>query len=174
MTSKTFDPTSLTPRAALAWNEPGVQDYVTSGMTTTNHRSIETYLIMVGGARDKATAAGIATPFIQMTASDVKRFVGVLRKEKSARQYFLRLRALYKYHEREDLRKLLPVLRADKTKVGPEDIFSHDELNRLLDAAGSKRDRVLIAGLYESGGRVSEVLALNMKGLERHQNGGNG
>ncbi len=41
-----------------------------------------------------------------------------------------------------------------------------------LDAAKSLRDRALLVAMYETGGRISEVLALNVEDLTRHENGG--
>src|SRR6266571_2963149 len=187
-----FDPNSLSPAAREGYAESGIKEYVTLGMTTTKHRSIETALTTAGSMRRIANAAGLTTPFIQMTTKEVKslavaiqNYVNPRAEEPNPRPYQVLLRSILEYHAgaTEDeadkkrllaCRNLIKVAKPKATKIGPDDILTVDELNRLLDAADSMRDRVLIAALLETGGRVTEVLSLNVESLTRHQNGGNG
>ncbi len=142
-----FDPNSLSPAAREGYAESGIKEYVTLGMTTTKHRSIETALTTAGSMRRIANAAGLTTPFIQMTTKEVKslavaiqNYVNPRAEEPNPRPYQVLLRSILEYH---------------------------------AGAADSKRDRVLIIALLEMGGRVSETLSLNVESLTRHQNGVN-
>src|SRR6266581_460442 len=187
-----FDSNNLGPSAREGYNEPGIPEFVALGMGTTKHRSIETALIIAGSMRRIANAAGLTTPFVEMTTKQVKalavavqNYVSPRSEEPNPRPYQVLLRSILKYHagateDEADKKRLLACWNLIKpakpkaTKIGPDDILTVDELNRLLDAADSMRDRVLIAALLETGGRVTEVLSLNVESLTRHQNGGNG
>src|SRR5437867_3876932 len=187
-----FDPNNLSPAAREGYAEQGVQEYVALGMTTTKHRSVETALTTAGSMRRIANAAGLTTPFIEMTTKQVKslavaiqNYVSPRSEEPNPRPYQILLRSILEYHanaaeDEADKKRLLAARNLIKpakmkaTKIGPDDILTVDEINRLLEAADSKRDRVLIAALLETGGRVTEVLSLNVESLTRHQNGGNG
>lgn len=48
----------------------------------------------------------------------------------------------------------------------PEDIPSEDDVKKMIDAASKPRNRALVATLYESGGRIGEVLTRKLKHLE--------
>ena len=53
------------------------------------------------------------------------------------------------------------VMKAKKPRMDPSDILSPDEVNLLINAALTLRDRALFGLLYETGCRISEALALN-------------
>ena len=53
------------------------------------------------------------------------------------------------------------VMKAKKPRMDPADILTPDEINFLMGAALTLRDRALFGLLYETGCRISEALALN-------------
>lgn len=179
-----FDPAKVTGLSAVAregWAEPGVSDYVVGGMRTQKANSIETTLITAGSTRRSATAAGLTTPFMSMSARDMRTLVVAIKRRDNPRPNLIFLRALLRYlaqTEEDDaekrrlsnLRDQIRVPPPNETKIGPNDIFTMDEVNRMLDAATSKRDRVLIATLYETGGRRGSILAVNLDDLQRRKN----
>lgn len=56
----------------------------------------------------------------------------------------------------------------DKKKINPQDLITKDELNSLLRNANSPRDRCLIALLFETGARISEVLDIKIGDIQKH------
>ncbi len=188
----TLRPKQSIPRGAGGLHRAGIREYVALGMTTKKHRSVETALTTAGSMRRIANAAGLTTPFVEMTTKEVKAlavaiqsYVNPRSEEPNPRPYQVLLRSILDYHaapteDEADKKRLLAARNLIKpakmkaSKIGPDDILTTDELNRLLDATTSKRDRVLLIALLETGGRVTEVLSLNVESLTRHQNGGNG
>src|SRR5437867_12705552 len=160
-----FDPSNLSPAAREGYAEIGIREYVALGMTTKKHRSVETALTTAGSMRRIANAAGLTTPFVEMTTKQVKAlavaiqsYVSPRSEEPNPRPYQVLLRSILEYHagaseDEADKKRLLACRNLIKpakpkaTKIGPNDILTVDEINRLLDAAESKRDRVLIAAL---------------------------
>jgi integrase/recombinase XerD len=55
--------------------------------------------------------------------------------------------------------------RSKKRKL-PEDILTEEEIEKLIAACQSARDRALISTLYESGARKGELLAVKIKHIE--------
>jgi site-specific recombinase XerD len=53
-------------------------------------------------------------------------------------------------------------MKRSKKRLAPGDILTPDEVRAMFDAAGYKRDRALIACLWETGVRVHELLALDV------------
>lgn len=159
----------MRPIAKLALAEEGVKDYLQS-VGTTNEGSRETYCVHLGISIKRARDLGLP-PLLQMTKKDVGALVDALKGMGSYATYVRKLKAFWAYHERADLVKALPKVKDTKTRVGPNDILSVEEINRLLGAAVSKRDRGLIVALFETGGRIAEVLSINVENVSRVQNG---
>jgi site-specific recombinase XerD len=161
----------MKPAAVLAAAEPGMEEYVSS-IGTNNPRSIEVYLEMFGHVVRQARELGLPS-LKEMDVKSMTRLVAELRKSPSGGQYLRRLRSFYRFYDRGDLLRVIPKVRSTETKIGPEDIISVAELSRLLAAARSLRDRALLVTLFESGGRISSLLAIDIENLTRHQNGAN-
>src|SRR2546426_10866449 len=100
-----FDPKNLSPAAREGYSEPGVKEYVALGMGTTKHRSVETALTTAGSMRRIANAAGLTTPFVEMTTKEVKAlavaiqsYVNPRSEEPNPRPYQVLLRSILDYH----------------------------------------------------------------------------
>jgi len=159
----------MRPIAELALTEQGVKDYLQS-VGTTKEGSIETYCVHLGVSIKRARELGLP-PILKMTKRDVGSLTGALKALGSYSTYVRKLKAFWTFHERADLVKALPKVKDGKTKVGPNDILSMEEINRLLGATVSKRDRALVVALFETGGRITEVLSVNVENVSRVQNG---
>jgi site-specific recombinase XerD len=139
-------------------------------------------------ARSGASAASIATyerqlaqcegwlgkPLGRATERDVTDLKKKLRTMASARQYTTLLRMFYKSAKREDLRELL-VLKQRLKRLNPNDILGPSEVQAMIEAAPSVRDRALIACLWDLGVRVHELLAVDLadiRKLDSPENGG--
>ena len=62
-----------------------------------------------------------------------------------------------------------------QARLAPDEILTLPEVNAMLRAARSLRDRALIAVLWESGARISEVNALDVRDVRKlvsRENGG--
>src|SRR5438093_2766580 len=167
--ANTDKPTTMTT-AVLGSKEPGMAEYIGS-VKTRNKDTHETYLQFFGSIRNKANGIGLTKPLLEWTKADVQRLVPVLKEAGSAAHYTQKLRSFFTFHDREDLVKAIPKLVMNPTTVGPNDILTKSEINGMLDAALSMRDKALIVLLYETGGRVSEVLDLNVENVELRGDG---
>src|SRR6266699_5089699 len=152
--ANTYKP-AMKPTAVLGAKEPGMAEYIGS-VKTRNKDTHETYLAFFGSIRIKANEIGLTKPSLQWSKADVQRRVPVLKETGSAAHYTQKHRSFFSFHDRDDLVKAIPKLVMNPTTVGPDDILTKSEINGMLDAALSMRDRALIVLLYETGGRVSE------------------
>lgn len=57
------------------------------------------------------------------------------------------------------------------TKKLPKDLLTKDDIEALINAASTERDRALIATLYESGMRRSELFSIKIKNVSFDENG---
>lgn len=116
----------------------------------------------------------VGKPLAQASQRDVLEVTKRLRGMQSGKQYANILRTFYKAAGREDLRALLRVKQRIK-RLSPQDILSVGEVQAIIDAANSARDKALIATLWETGVRIHELLALNLRDVqvkESPENGG--
>src|SRR2546422_5973275 len=122
-----FDPKNLSPAAREGYSEPGVKEYVALGMGTTKHRSVETALTTAGSMRRIANAAGLTTPFVEMTTKDVKalavaiqNYVNPRSEEPPVVHWLLRLSpgSLESHDASQELRVGSPNNRITKTDGG--------------------------------------------------------
>ncbi len=88
-----------------------------------------------------------------------------LRKRTAGPQYSKLMRMFYHAAGRDDLADLC-VLEQRTHRLSPDEILTPKEIQALLEAAISLRDRALIAVLWETGVRISEACALRMKDVQ--------
>lgn len=100
----------------------------------------------------------------QSTGNNAK--TGETLKKKTQNYYLIALRAFLKYLARQNIKSLAPE-RIELAKVGERHIeyMSNEELHRLLEApegsdVKSLRDRAILAMLFSTGLRVSELCSL--------------
>ena len=53
-----------------------------------------------------------------------------------------------------------------KGRILPEELLTQDDVKALVDATERSRDRALILTLYETGGRIGEVLSLRIRNVQ--------
>lgn len=156
----------MRPSAERTKREPGAEEYLAS-VGTTNEGSIETYLTILGSVIERA-----GKPLLKMTPAEVRKLGMGLKEERSGKHY---LRELRRFLRANGARRLLEAVpksapRGDRA-IGPDDVFSVEEVNRLLEAAASMRNKALYAVSLECGTRVQETLSLNVEGLRRSASG---
>ncbi len=119
-------------------------------------------------ARDMAAILRVLGDPARATPRDVER---VLRSTLVARKRVALLRALLKEAGRGDLVPGHLNLR-EKRKLRPDQMLNLEDINAMVRAALSLRDRALVAVLWETGGRIHEILALRLGDV--YQSKGNG
>ncbi len=111
-------------------------------------------------------------PLSSLALSDLAELMKRLRGMLSGQHYATILRMFFDRAEMEQHRKRA-VLKQRLKVLGPDDILTVAEVQAMIDATDTTRDRALIAALYETGVRVSELLNLNLEHVSRkEQNGG--
>jgi integrase/ribosomal protein L40E len=63
------------------------------------------------------------------------------------------------------------VIRSVRTTKMPEEMLDQEEVEKLIEAAQTNRDRALIAFLYESGVRKGELLSIRIENVKFDENG---
>lgn len=131
--------------------------------------SLETYERQLGQAE-----AWLGKPLSSATERDLIILKKRLRAMPSGPQYARLLRMFYKAAKREDLRELV-VLKQRLKKLRPDDLLTVQEVQAMIDATAPLRDRALLGVLWETGVRVSEIMALDLadvRGTDSPANGG--
>src|SRR2546429_386875 len=143
-----------------------IADFVArSGASPT---SLETY------ERQLAQCEGwLGKPLSRATERDITDLKKKLRTMASAKQYTTLLRMFYKTTKREDLRELL-VLKQRLKRLNPTDILGPGDVQAMIEAASSVRDRAFIACLWDLGVRVHELLAVDLADLRETDSPENG
>ncbi len=108
----------------------------------------------------------VGKPMEEIAREDLVGLNKSLRAKRSGFQYATILRMFYKMAHREDLREILNV-KLKRKRIGPDDILTMPEVQRLIDEAPSLRDKALIATLWETGARIHEVLAVRLQDVKR-------
>ena len=75
------------------------------------------------------------------------------------------LKKFFKWLEKEELVNWF-TLGEVETSLGPADLITEDEFQRILAACTNHRDKAIVALLYESGCRVGELLSLRIKDVQ--------
>ena len=105
---------------------------------------------------------------LDLTSEEVEEFLVYLRQNEppslsSFKHLVYGLRHLYGIYQREDMEVILPEVNHPKTL--PE-VFSKEEIHRLLCAPGYLKHRVLLATIYDAGLRISEATSLLISDLD--------
>ncbi len=93
------------------------------------------------------------------------------RAERTKQDYKKLIRKFFKWMDKGDLIDWIKIpLRKDSRKL-PEDLLSEEEIEKIINACEHPRDRALVASLYESGARISEIGNLKIKHVKFDQYG---
>lgn len=118
--------------------------------------------------------------FIKVTRTDIEQFVNKIERsayaEWTKHDYRVALKKFFRWlRKTEDdyppeVKWIHTTMRKNRTKL-PEEILTLEEVEALVKAAMTTRDKAFIASLYESGCRISELLNLKMKQIHKHPHG---
>lgn len=103
----------------------------------------------------------LGKPLGKATVRDLERFKPKLRALQSGPQYVNLMRMFYKTAGRVDV---LPVLKLKQRlkRLSPNDVLTPKEVQALIDATPGARDKAAIGVLWDTGSRISEVLAVKL------------
>lgn len=129
------------------------------------------------------TIAGIARrlskDFEKVNRADIEQLIGKMEQSDyshwtkhdyrvTLKKFFRWLRQTEEYPP--EVKWLRSTIRNNHAKL-PEEILTPQEVQSIIAAATTPRDRALIASLYESGCRIGELLGLQMKHIQQHPHG---
>jgi site-specific recombinase XerD len=124
-------------------------------------------------------AAGFPTDFTEATRADIEELVGKIERsdyaEWTKHDYRVALKKFFRWLRQTEeyppeVRWLRSTMKNGRTKL-PEEILTQQEVQAIIVAARTARDRAFIAVLYESGCRIGEVLSLRMRQVQQHPHG---
>lgn len=130
------------------------------------------------------TLAQIATwvpkEFSETTREDIEHLVTKIERsnysEWTKHDYRVTLKKFFRWLRHcedgypPEVKWLRTTMRKHRTKL-PEEILTQEEVQAMITAATSARDKAFIAALYESGCRVGELLNLQIRQIQPHQHG---
>ncbi len=106
---------------------------------------------------------------------DVMRVVGLIermdRAESTKRDYKILIRKFFRWMNKDDVIAWMKIPTRNDTKKLPEDMLSEEEIEKMINACEHPRDKAMIACLYESGTRISELGDLKIKHVKFDQYG---
>ncbi len=120
--------------------------------------------------------------FDAATKSDIKMLVGKINvsdySEITKKDYRVTIKRFFKWLKGIDEKGVYPdevrwiptTVKMSERKL-PEDLLTRDEVEKLIDAADNIRDKALIATLYESGCRISELTNLRIRNVTFDKHG---
>ncbi len=122
----------------------------------------------------KLLADMVGKDFRNMTRQEMMKLVEHIermkRAERTKQDYKKLIRKFFKWMDKGDLVDWIKISRKDSKKL-PEDLLSEEEIEKLINACEHPRDRALVASLYESGARISELGNLKIKHVKFDQYG---
>jgi len=120
--------------------------------------------------RLRLSAERADTPLVEMSKADVDEFLFDLRHdhglaEGTVRNYRKALKLFF--DERgEDWATDITVGAPESKSVDPDELLEDDEVNALLDAADSARDKCLVAMLADTGLRIGAIGSLRIRDID--------
>ena len=152
---------------------PVVEYYRAKGVVETNLDAMGKVLEARPGVESQSRAVyardlsvifkDLGKPLDAATAEDVGRCIRRLKDRGSARKRISLLRAALEAAGRADLVSLTKKVRVtERRKLQDTDILNAEDVARLIRDAPTRRDKAILAVLWESGHRIHEVLSLNV------------
>jgi integrase/ribosomal protein L40E len=113
--------------------------------------------------------------FNKASKQDVMKVVGDIerndRSESTKRDYKILIRKFFRWMEKDEVISWMKIPTRNDTRKLPEDMLSEEEIEKMINACEHPRDRALVASLYESGARISELGNLKVKHVKFDQYG---
>jgi site-specific recombinase XerD len=121
----------------------------------------------------KYIAQSFQIDFEAATETDVRRYVSELERSSQSQwtkhDYKVVLKKFYRWlngGQEPSIVKWINTSFKDKDQKLPEEMISESEVKLMIDSAENKRDKALIALLWDIGARISEIGNLNVKDIK--------
>lgn len=119
----------------------------------------------VGNARNTLEQLDRFKPLNEVTAIDINKFINHIKQKHDYSDGTISIRKVYikKYftlNEKDEIVKNVKATRPRKA-LDPADIITVDDVNTLIKVTQSPMYRALLSVLWESGGRINEILSIN-------------
>ena len=114
----------------------------------------------------------VGKPLAEMSQRDAIGLAKELRARTAGAQYATIVRMYCRKAGRQDLLDIL-ALKQRRKKIRKDDLLTPRDVQAMIDAAESMRDRTLVATLWETGVRVSELLAVNLGDIKEKTSSAN-
>ncbi|TGC08138.1 tyrosine-type recombinase/integrase [Methanolobus halotolerans] len=120
-------------------------------------------------------AKWLDTDIKSATESDIKRVVAKIERSNlshwSKLDYKSAIRRLYRWLGKPEMVEWISVrVKKNQTKI-PEELLTEEEIKKIISAADNPRDRAIVAVLYDSGCRISEMGNMKIKHVVHDQYG---
>jgi integrase/recombinase XerD len=126
-------------------------------------------------AKDLGTLRVIAERYLKdrdftaLTSEDIISIIAKVERtglsDWTKHDYNLILKTFYRWLNRDDIVKVIKVVDPGN-KTLPDDLLTEEEVQKMIDAAYTLKDKALIACLYEGGFRIVELMELAAKSPE--------
>ncbi|MGP8147168.1 MAG: tyrosine-type recombinase/integrase [Thermoplasmata archaeon] len=110
----------------------------------------------------------IGKPLARATPRDLATLKARLRPQLSGPEYVRVLRTFYRAGGRPDLAELCAMKQRNRV-LGPGEILSVRDVQRMIEKATTLRNRALIGALWDSGARISELLAVDLGRIRKRE-----
>lgn len=141
-----------------------------------NHQSVNKS-VRDNTLRDQRSKLKIANewkPLVKWTKDDVTGYVLHLKKEGYSIGYIENVKSLIKsffiFHDKQDYVDKLKV-KIEEKKLRKTEILTPADIDKLIEVAADNQYKALIALLFESGARISELLNVRVKDIEENNKG---
>ena len=149
--------------ASAHLTDPEIAEYL--ALSSAKESSLATYESQLVSLRKR-----LGKPLSEVTIRDLGNLKRDLRREnqRSAPYYLRTLRGFYKSSGKNDLAVAcrMPI---KAPRLAPDAILTPLEVKQLIEASGSKRDAALIGAMWDTGGRISELLSLDLKDVREEK-----
>ena len=120
-------------------------------------------------------AKWLGTDINAATETDIKRVVAKIERSDlshwSKLDYKSAIRRIYRWLGKPEIVEWISVrVKKNQTKI-PEELLTEEEIKRMINEAGNSRDRAIVAVLYDSGCRISEMGNMKIKHVVHDQYG---
>jgi site-specific recombinase XerD len=119
--------------------------------------------------KSKFDVASTWKPIPEWEDNDVIKYFGYMRKKGYKQSYIEMTKSLlkryFKWIGKENFVKDMKV-KFPEIKLKATDILTPDDIDKMIQAASLNRDKALISSLFESGARISELIAVRVKDLQ--------
>jgi integrase/recombinase XerD len=133
-------------------------------------------LLAVVARGSKRVPGGLGKDFEKATVNDVKRFVARINESSYAdwtkqdlrvtlKRYFRWLRHLPDDKDPPET-SWIKINNHNGKRILPEELLTEEEIQKMLEVCENSRDRALLSTIYETGGRIAEVLTLQRKRVQ--------